>query len=178
MADSQTDNRTDTLTQEPAGAANSLPLHGEDQPSTPSSRPTALVQRPTESGEQPAARALWIRRADQGALALLVALAFLGTVAWWWTHGGPRGDLIEVERLESQRAEFLVDVNRAEWPELTQLPGIGETLARRIVESRLRDGPFGRCEDLRRVKGIGPKTIERLRPYFVFSRDETTPSER
>ncbi|HLA84923.1 MAG TPA: helix-hairpin-helix domain-containing protein [Thermoguttaceae bacterium] len=109
----------------------------------------------------------WLRRADQCAVALLVALGVLGTVAWWWSHGGPRGDLVEFERLEPQEAKFLVDLNRAEWPELAQLPRMGETLARRIIESREKEGPFRRVDDLRRVKGIGPKTLERLRPYLL-----------
>ena len=52
------------------------------------------------------------------------------------------------------------------WPELTQLPGIGETLARRIVESRRQAGPFADHEDIRRVRGIGPRTLERISPYL------------
>ena len=46
------------------------------------------------------------------------------------------------------------------------LPGVGETLARRIVESRSEAGPFTELEALRRVRGIGPKTLERIRPYL------------
>jgi len=42
------------------------------------------------------------------------------------------------------------------------LPGIGPVLARRIVEGR----PYARVEDLLKVKGIGPATLERLRPYL------------
>jgi len=52
------------------------------------------------------------------------------------------------------------------WPELAQLPGIGESLGRRIVESRRQDGPFIDHDDLRRVQGIGPRTLERLKPYL------------
>jgi len=133
----------------------------EEQTSKPSDEPG---NEPAISQPSP----LWLRRADQGGVALLVALGLLGTVAWWYFHGGPRGELIEWERLETHRAEFQVDINQADWPELTQLPGVGEMRARRIVESRRRDGPFRNCEDLQRVQGIGPKTVERLRPYLVF----------
>ena len=59
-----------------------------------------------------------------------------------------------------------MDLNEADWPELAQLPDIGETLARRIVESRNRDGPFLDHEDLQRVRGIGPRTLDRVRPYL------------
>ena len=47
-----------------------------------------------------------------------------------------------------------------------QLPGIGPTLAKRIVESRQAAGPFADQDDLRRVRGIGPKTMEQIRPYL------------
>lgn len=56
-----------------------------------------------------------------------------------------------------------VDLNRASASELEALPGVGPVLARRIVESRQRDGPFRRAEELLRVSGIGPAVLERLR---------------
>jgi competence protein ComEA len=61
----------------------------------------------------------------------------------------------------------LVDINAAEWPELAELPEIGEMLARRIVESRSAAGPFGDHDDLLRVNGIGPRTLDKLRPYLL-----------
>jgi competence protein ComEA len=48
--------------------------------------------------------------------------------------------------------------------ELDQLPGIGPVLARRIVEYRRLHGPFRRLEELRGVRGVGPRLLERLRP--------------
>lgn len=63
---------------------------------------------------------------------------------------------------------FLVEVNAVSWPELTCLPGIGETLAKRIVKARSEAGPFSRCEDLLLVRGIGQKTIEKIRPFLRF----------
>jgi len=63
----------------------------------------------------------------------------------------------------SGRAPGTIDVNRAAAVELEALPGIGPTLARRIVESRQREGPFLAPEDLLRVRGIGPRSLERIR---------------
>jgi competence protein ComEA len=63
----------------------------------------------------------------------------------------------------------LLDVNRASAEELEQLPGIGPQLAARIVEAR-RERMFGSLEDLARVRGIGPATVERLRPYATAGR--------
>lgn len=57
-----------------------------------------------------------------------------------------------------------VDLNRAGSAALTALPGIGPVLAERIVEHRERHGPFASIDELRAVRGIGPRLIERLRP--------------
>lgn len=107
-----------------------------------------------------------LRRTDQVAVAVLVLVGLASTVGWWLSQGGWRGRLIELERAELQTAGFQVDLNAADWPELVQLPGIGPTLARRIVESRRTDGPFLDHEDLKRVRGIGPKTLDQIRPYL------------
>ena len=85
---------------------------------------------------------------------------------YWFTLGGHRGELIEIDRAAPLTAHFEVDLNTAPWPELAQLPGLGETLARRVVESRQSDGPFLDHEDLQRVNGIGPRTLDRVRPYL------------
>ncbi|MBE0594026.1 MAG: ComEA family DNA-binding protein [Gemmatimonadales bacterium] len=58
-----------------------------------------------------------------------------------------------------------VRVNTATKEELATLPGIGPTLAAAIVEVRERTGPFRRLADLRRVPGIGARTVDRLREH-------------
>lgn len=64
--------------------------------------------------------------------------------------------------------DLAVAVNRADEGELALLPGVGPALARRIVEDRVRAGPYGRVEDLQRVRGIGPRLVARLRPRVSF----------
>jgi competence protein ComEA len=59
-----------------------------------------------------------------------------------------------------------IDVNRASAEELQRLPRIGPKMAQRIIEARQK-APFQSIADLRRVSGIGPKTLERLRPYVT-----------
>ncbi len=59
-----------------------------------------------------------------------------------------------------------IDLNRATVRELIQLPGVGEVIAKRIVDFREEHGPFKRVEDLMKVKGIGEKSLEKIRPYI------------
>jgi len=122
---------------------------------------------PTKPQADSAPQSSWLlRRADQAGVAVLVAAGLVSTIGWWVFQGGLRGRVIEVDRAEPKVARFEVDLNAADWPELAALPGVGETLARRIVESRQKDGPFADHDELRRVRGIGPKTLENLRPYL------------
>jgi len=64
-------------------------------------------------------------------------------------------------------AQAPIDINTAKVADLVKLPGIGEALAKRIVEFRQQHGPFKRVEDLMKVKGIGEKSFEKLRPSIV-----------
>jgi competence protein ComEA len=61
-----------------------------------------------------------------------------------------------------------LDPNEAAAEELEKLPGIGPSIARRIVAHRRENGRFRTAEDLQSVKGIGPATLSRLRPYIRF----------
>ncbi|HET6426219.1 MAG TPA: helix-hairpin-helix domain-containing protein [Planctomycetaceae bacterium] len=63
---------------------------------------------------------------------------------------------------------FRVDINTATWIEFAQLDGIGEKLAKRIIADRTENGDFLTVEDLRRVKGIGAKTLEKMRPHLTI----------
>jgi prefoldin subunit 5 len=57
-----------------------------------------------------------------------------------------------------------VNPNRASQEILTTLPGVGQALAERIIARR----PFNSAEELLQVSGIGPKLLERMRPYLSF----------
>lgn len=63
-----------------------------------------------------------------------------------------------------------VDLNRASADQLQQLPGIGPALAGRIVEFREKQGGFERVEDLLKVKGIGEKSFQKLRPHVTVGK--------
>jgi len=60
-----------------------------------------------------------------------------------------------------------LDLNTATAEQLQQLPGIGPTTAKRIVQFRERSGPFHRVEDLLVIRGITRPKLEKLRPYVM-----------
>jgi len=59
-----------------------------------------------------------------------------------------------------------IDPNVASEEELDRLPGVGASIAMRIVQDREQNGPFTRPEDLARVPGLGARSVERLRPHL------------
>ena len=61
----------------------------------------------------------------------------------------------EVPREELAPEPLLVDINTAGTEELALLPGIGPSLAERIVEYRQEHGSFETIEDIMKVSGIG-----------------------
>ncbi len=61
------------------------------------------------------------------------------------------------------------DLNRAGVEDLQKLPRVGPVMAKRIVQYRERVGRFTSIEQLLEVKGIGRKTLERLRPYVYVA---------
>jgi comEA protein len=56
-----------------------------------------------------------------------------------------------------------ININSATKAQLMNLPGIGPSLADRILEYRTQHGAFSSVDDLRKVKGIGAKKFEKLR---------------
>ena len=120
-----------------------------------------------QSDETPRWPVLFLRRRDQAVAASLLAIALLAIALHWTWQASQRRRLLEIDRAEPNLAEFQVNINEADWPEFALMPGVGETLAKRIVDDREANGPFQDHSDLRRVRGIGPKTLDGIKPYLV-----------
>jgi len=60
-----------------------------------------------------------------------------------------------------------LNINTAPAESLQLLPLVGATLSRRIVEYRTQHGPFASVDQLVAVNGIGPKNLQKLRPYLI-----------
>ncbi len=59
-----------------------------------------------------------------------------------------------------------LNINTASAKDLQLLPGIGPKIAQRIVDYRAKNGPFSSVDDLKKVKGIGDKKLEKIRPFL------------
>ncbi len=108
-----------------------------------------------------------LRRLDQVFLAVIFAAALLVIGGYWLDQAVIRNRVIDIEHAPPLDPSFRVDINMADWPEIAQLPEIGESLARQLVAYRTAHGPFHDVSDLRRVKGIGPKKLEAVRPFVA-----------
>jgi competence protein ComEA len=71
----------------------------------------------------------------------------------------------------------VVNVNTASAEELQLLPGVGESRARAIVETRKARGGFKSVDELVEVKGIGSSLLEQIRPYLVVNGKTTAQSQ-
>lgn len=60
----------------------------------------------------------------------------------------------------------LLNINTASVDELQTLPNIGEATAQRIIDYRTQHGDFSSVDDIQNVRGIGAKTLEKLRPFI------------
>ena len=72
------------------------------------------------------------------------------------------------QRPQRASAIRLIDVNAGTLSELDLLPGIGPALGQRIIDYRSEHGPFITPEDLTKVSGIGPRTLEKMRPLITL----------
>lgn len=61
-----------------------------------------------------------------------------------------------------------VSINTADAHAFASLPGIGPKLAERIIQYRTLNGPFQKPEDLKKVKGIGNKLFQKIKPHITL----------
>jgi len=59
-----------------------------------------------------------------------------------------------------------IDINEAQLEDIVLLPSIGPVIAQRIIKYRNEHGHFKNIEELKNVKGIGSKKLEKIKPYI------------
>lgn len=76
------------------------------------------------------------------------------------------GLALRAERARADSGPTRIDPNRADRADWDRLPRIGPRTAEAILAVRGSRGPFRSPEDLLAVRGIGPKTLEKIRPWL------------
>lgn len=120
---------------------------------------------------------LWMNKYDQLFVGVFAAVFLALSGYHWATLGGWGMRPIELERLPERQYDFRIDINSASWVEWTQIEGIGEVTAQKIIDDRKANGPFRSVKDLLRVKGIGPKKLEMMRPYLREPSEQSAPAK-
>ena len=108
---------------------------------------------------------LWPKH--QPAIAGLLLACLIGMSVFFLHRSSVHNGLIEIDRSGSLDADFQVDINTAQIGEIIVLPGVGEKLAKTIIDYRRQAGPFDSVESITQVPGIGDKKLEALIPYLV-----------
>lgn len=71
----------------------------------------------------------------------------------------------------------IVNINTADATELQKLQGVGPKMAEKIIEKRTElGGKFSSIEDLRKVKGIGEKTFDKMKDQLTIGAEK--PAEK
>jgi competence protein ComEA len=66
---------------------------------------------------------------------------------------------------------LMVNINTATAADFDKLPGIGRTLAERIVKEREKKGGFKAVEELKGIKGITAKRFEQMKKYIIITEE-------
>lgn len=140
-------------------------------------RPTEKAVRPGDSGGDHA-------RARLAALIGVLLVPIMGLTLYRTATTKPLAER-DLGLRERSASTLPINPNTAPWWELTVIPGLGEVTAKRIVEFREARRPAGRnpegrlvgaseafgcAADLQQVRGIGPKTVQRMQPFLTFER--------
>lgn len=105
-------------------------------------------------------------RGVQAVVALLVAIA--GGFLLYHLYA-PQFTARPTELIASTSPAHSIDLNTADRAELLQVPGVGPGMADAILSHRGAVGRFDSVDDLTGVKGVGGKTLEKLRPWVTVS---------
>jgi len=104
---------------------------------------------------------------QQVVLGLLVCLAVC-VLVWLWFFEFGKINVAKISDPSVRELSYQVNLNTAPQNELLQLPGIGATLAARIVEYREEVEPYQDVADLIKIQGIGVKKRESAMPYVYI----------
>jgi competence protein ComEA len=74
----------------------------------------------------------------------------------------------EQKELKKNREDnFKIDLNKASFEELIQIPSLSKNVAEGIIEYRKERGSINNINELLNIKGVGPKTLEKIKKYLL-----------
>lgn len=113
----------------------------------------------------------WILIAITGAFFCLLLGVFLGrnTNKTYIQTEGIHSEQLQPTASLSTDSKGQIDINTATLQQLQLLPGIGETLAQRIIDYRDQIGNFSTVEELMNVSGIGEKKFNSIKDFIKVS---------
>ena len=85
-----------------------------------------------------------------------------------WKNPEKVGTKILTSDAEIRKNLFPLNINSATLKELQFLPTVGPGRAKTIIGYREKNGPFESLKDLDEIPGIGPATLEKLKPLIIF----------
>jgi competence protein ComEA len=118
---------------------------------------------------------LGFRLQDRRIMVVLMSGLLFWLTLEWLVVATRRPDPLSVQRGSAFLEKFRLNVNEATWVDWMQLDDIGPALAQRIVTDRSLNGRFSSIEDVARVPGIGPATLDRIRPWLTMGHDAQKP---
>lgn len=131
-------------------------------------------------------------RAEQRAILFLLVMFACGSAVLWYRRNLPpppvdpalldslrvhaqhfEADTVlsaerDTTKLQREKRIGPIDLNTATLEDLIGLPGVGEVLAKRILEYRAGHGKFTRVEELEKVKGLGKSKVQALKGHVLI----------
>ncbi len=101
------------------------------------------------------------------ALIFVICVAFTIAIRYYSNYTPVMGDFTGDVQDNSILTDGKININTATAEMLCMLPGIGETLAKRIVDYRTQHGPFETIEDLKLIKGISNSVYIGIEAYVT-----------
>ncbi len=107
---------------------------------------------------------------DQSTLAVVIGFLCAIWISFTLISAIWKPDFVDHDSTLSIVGVFQVDINSAEWPEIAALPDIGPTRAQQIVQWRETQGPLTSIDDVAKIYGIGPATLQTIEPYLRWDK--------
>ncbi len=111
----------------------------------------------------------WFTAQEKKVLLFVFSCLFVGIITSWYFKSHPKSMTVPLNLKErTLMSKEPIDINTADFNQLNSIPGIGPTLAESILDYRKDNGSFKEIDDLLKVKGIGKKKLEKIKPCIIL----------